>query len=466
MSILLLEGFEDYSSDFDNVIIPLGYSKAGFGPSNSTANGFDIISATDVNGIAPKNDGSCLKLSSSLPSQSSGPIDTIQPFYPRVLFKRYDNQTNTSGVFGFAFLPRLATNGGWGNFTPIACIVNSDNKPHFYLGLNSSLQLEVRRFFVGNMSWPPAAAWWHPTITYNSSVYTWQTNPRVANYCDKGGCTKGWIFSNGQSTGGVGNTAITNSSLVPLGVSSSTVLYNNWNYVEIKYSMSNTTGGSIQVKLNRTAQDTDLDINLTSIKNTDQTNTNCLGIVLGTQWGHDTNGNGMHTQQWNSYIDDIYWCDLTGSYANDFLGKITIKKYAYDTVVNYNMVSPSDGATALTNVSDSPLNAVSSLNSVVLGDTLNQALNLKASSVASGNLLNPIAVQQVVHGFRTTSRGNIGLGASLESDSTDVTSADLGQDAVNGTIRSKVYYTDPAGNDWNNTSISNTTFINQIVQTT
>jgi hypothetical protein len=79
-----------------------------------------------------------------------------------------------------------------------------------------------------------------------------------------------------------------------------------WNYYELKATISNTVG-TVELKLNGTtvASATGLDNSFTN-----------------NEW---VNLFYLHCDNGNSRFDDIYLCDTTGSYCNDFLGDITVE---------------------------------------------------------------------------------------------------------------------------------------------
>ena len=98
MAIITYDGFENYSS-FDSVKNYLNYTNTG---------NIQIISSTDANGVTPRNNGSCLKMTSSGST------------FPRVYFKTPTGTHNISGVVGFAIYPTLPSGGSFGTFTPIS----------------------------------------------------------------------------------------------------------------------------------------------------------------------------------------------------------------------------------------------------------------------------------------------------------------------------------------------------------
>jgi hypothetical protein len=429
MAIITYEGFENYSS-FDAVKSYLNYNNFGT---------MSFINSTDANGVTPRNGGSCIKFTNSSAT------------YPRFLIKTPNNATNTSGVFGFAWYPILPAGGGWGDATPIATIVSSDGKPHFYVTINSNLSINLR---VLNTAYMARHAQCWRDARYNHSAMRWN-NSTFDFECNKGGCSQAYYLVEGCSESFNGLLISTNS-LPILGSSSSLVTMNAWNYIEVKYSLSTSTDGYVQLKLNRNANDPTLDINAQNVRTSYQVSPSAQGLVFGIHWSSNTaNTAPLHTGVWTSYFDDIYWADLTGT-NNDFLGRVSCKKFSYNNVVNYDMTTPADSATALSNFNEI-YSGSGSLTTRNIGNILGQTLDVKSTGVSS-ETLSPIFVRQYVHGYKTDVDSDIGIGMTDGVNDVPVANVGTNNDSINGSLKFRDYDNAPDGNEWTNQKIADTTF--------
>lgn len=438
MAIITYEGFENYSS-FDAVKSFLNYSNVG---------AMSFINATDANGVTPRNGGSCIKFTNTTST------------YPRFLIKSPNNATNTSGVFGFAWYPILPAGGGWGSATPIATIVDSVGRPHFYVTINSNLNIVLRALDTAYAA-RHAQCWAngrynHTNMRWSDLTFDWD--------CGKGGCQQSWYLTEGCSEyGGQANHLISTNSLPILGSSSSLVTMNAWNYIEVKYSLSATASGYVQLKLNRNANDATLDINAQNVRTSYQVSPSAQGLVFGIHWSSNAaNTATLHSGSWTSYFDDIYWADLTGS-NNDFLGRVSCKKFSYNEAASYNMTTPSSSVTALSNINEtySGAGTVSTRN---LGNVVGQTLDVRSTGVSS-ETLSPVFVRQYVHGYKTETNSDIAVGATNGANNIAVSGVGVSADSVNGSLRYRDYDNAPDGAEWTNQKIAETVFKHTVIAT-
>lgn len=426
MAIITYEGFENYSS-FDAVKGYLNYTNLGT---------LSFISSTDANSVTPRNGGTCLK------SVSSGTT------YPKLLLTSPNNTNTTSGVFGFSWYNLLPAGGSWGTFTPICGVIDPDGVAHFYIGVNSNGNIVVRRLNSGNYNAGNTGA---GASNFGLGGLLWNTNSPASYGCGKHGCDLNYypLF-------GLENIATL------LGSSSSLVTDNAWNYIEVKYLLSSSSTGYIQIKINRNSTDATLDINLQNIQTTTKSNNNSRSLVFGIHKGHasnQTNG-GTNTAIYTSYFDDIYWADLTGS-NNDFLGRVSCKKFSYNEVASYDMTTPANSGTALSNFNET-FSGISTISTRNTGNVVGQTLDVKNNGVGS-ETLSPTFVRQYVHGYKTEANSDIALGATNGADNIAVTGVGFNSDSINGTLKFRDYDNAPDGTEWTNQKIADTTFKHTII---
>lgn len=446
MAIITYDGFENYSS-FDAVKSYLNYTNTGT---------VQVINSTDGNGVAPRNGGSCLKMTSSGRT------------FPRVYFKTPTGTHNISGVVGFAIYPTLPAGGSFGAFTPIGANMRDDNLINFVIGINSNMNLEIRR-----------PNWAIPQ--YSAGNLSYLTDIARDYNCGKDGCA---------------NTSYLSSILTgPLvGISTSVLTLNQWNYVEIKYVLrgrnqywlgsDSSPVALIQVKINRNRADNVLDMNSSTL-NAGANSNNTHGWDASQLLGEYDCGKGgcnytganwftrgfafgtVHSDTarvWNTYIDDFYWTDLSGAADNDFFGRVMCKKSNYDTVDNYTFSDPSSGSTALSRVSET-FSGTTSMTSVAAGNQFSQNVNLRAGSLSSETKA-PINVRQYVLGYKLETNSTLALSSSLSGSESSTSKVTFGTDATNGHLQHKDYTNAPDGAEWTNQKIADTTFKHVITTVT
>lgn len=448
MAIITYDGFENYSS-FDAVKSYLNYTNTGT---------IQVINSTDGNGVTPRNGGSCLKMTSSGRT------------FPRAYFKTPTGTHNISGVVGFAIYPTLPAGGSFGTFTPIGANMRDDTLINFVIGINSNMNLEIRR-----------PNWGVPYITSNNAPYL---SPIAVDYnCGKNGCD---------------NTSYLISLLTgPLvGTSTSVLTLNQWNYVEIKYVLrgrnrywngtDNSPAALTQVKINRNRADNVLDMNSSAL-NAGVTSqggnpygwdaSQLLGEYDCGKGGCSYTGANWFTRGfafgivqsdtsrvWNTYIDDFYWTDLSGTADNDFLGRVMCKKSNYDTVDTYTFSDPSSSSTGLSRLSET-FSGTTSMTSVAAGNQLSQNVNLRASSLSS-ETKDPINVRQYVLGYKLETNSTLALSSSLSGSESSTSKVTFGTDATNGYLQHRDYTNAPDGAEWTNQKIADATFKHVITTVT
>lgn len=463
MAIITYEGFENYSS-FNAV-------KSFVGLDNYQT--VTILNSSDGI-VTPRNNLSCIKMVSSAGGQSGGTgsnntyYDGVE-YYPKAMIQTPNNTGYNSSIVGFAWYATKPAAGSWANFTPIAAFCDVDGKPHFFVGINKNLQLQVRRWVTGISAGGNKGN--------NTTTYSWNTNPDGNDY--RGDYNCGRVYYNyfistianinvhGCATGSLAsrNSAIDLNKFILLGSTSSLVTENAWNYIEVKFVLDNTTNtGSIQLKLNRNSYDSFLDINVSNIRTSTQANSLCSKVAFGIFWGHNSDENGSSASLgWTTYIDDIYWLDLTGT-DNNFLGRVSCKKFSYNTVVNYDMTTPANSGTALTNFNET-YSGAGTLSTVNVGNLIGQTLDVKSTGVSS-ETLNPINVRHYVHGYKTDVSSDISIGATDGVNTIESSGMKFNNDRFNGTFKFRDYNNAPDGNEWTNEKIANTIFKHTIVSAT
>lgn len=448
MAIITYEGFENYSS-FNAVKNFVGLDNY------QTAT---ILNSSDGT-VTPRNNGSCLKLVSS----AAGGIE----YYPKAAISTPNGVGYNSSIVGFAWYATKPASGNWATFTPIAAFCDSNGKPHFFVGINSSLQLQVRRWVTGLTAGPSST----------TSNYAWNTAPRSYYYavyrCGSATVYNNFL-SNTQNVSVPCNQTIsltpangpvdTTNKFILLGLTSSLVTENAWNYIEVKFVLDNSgTSGSIQVKLNRNSNDAFLDIDVSNIRTSTQDNSLCSKVAFGIFWGHNAAASASSASLgWTTYIDDVYWSDLNEP-NNNFLGRVSCKKFSYNNVANYDMTTPSDSGTALSNFNET-YSGSGTMNTRNIGNVVGQTLDVKSTGVSS-ETLSPIFVRQYVHGYKIESESDISIGITDGVNNVAISGINMTNDSISGVLRYRDYDNAPDGNEWTNEKIANTTFIHTISST-
>jgi hypothetical protein len=167
---------------------------------------------------------------------------------------------------------------------------------------------------------------------------------------------------------------------------------------------------------------------------------------------------------WNTYIDDFYWTDLSGTADNNFLGRVMCKKSNYDTVDTYTFSDPSSSSTGLSRVSET-FSGTTSMTSVAAGNQFSQNVNLRAASLSS-ETKDPINVRQYVLGYKLDTNSTLALSSSLSGSESSTSKVTFGTDATNGYLQHRDYTNAPDGAEWTNQKIADTTFKHVITTVT
>jgi hypothetical protein len=446
MAIITYEGFENYSSfaAVKNFVGLDNYQTA------------TILNSSDGT-VTPRNNGSCLKLVSS----TAGGIE----YYPKAAISTPNGVGYNSSIVGFAWYAIKPASGNWATFTPIAAFCDSNGKPHFFVGINSSLELQVRRWVTGISAGGNKGN--------NTSQYTWSTAPD-ANIYSGYHCSVAYYnyfistTSNIYTDCATGNLASSASAIDPnkfvlLGSTTSLVTENAWNYIEVKFVLDNSgTSGSIQVRLNKNSGDAS-DIDVSNVRTSTQDNSLCSKVAFGIFWGHNAAASASSASLgWTTYIDDVYWSDLNGSH-NNFLGRVSCKKFTYNSVTSYDMTDPANSGTALSNFNET-YSGSGTISTKNIGNIVGQTLDVKSTGVSS-ETLSPIFVRQYVHGYKTEANSDISLGITDGANNVAISGINFTTDSTSGVLRYRDYDNAPDGNEWTNEKIANTTFIHTISST-
>jgi hypothetical protein len=459
MAIITYDGFENYSS-FDAVKSYLNYTNTGT---------IQVINSTDGNGVTPRNGGSCLKMTSSGRT------------FPRVYFRTPTGTHNISGVVGFAIYPILPSGGSFGTFTPIGANIRGSNShsnpvPNFIIGINSNMNIEIRRPL-----WLSAGSVYQTLSGPDNGGSSHYFSPAAGDYgCGKNGCDSTAYLSD-YFTGAI------------VGTSTSVLTLNQWNYVEIKYVLrgqnkywegtDNSPAALTQVKINRNRTDNVLDMNSSTLNAGLNQNgvtgwgaSELLGQYNCGKQGCSYTGANWFTRGfafgivhsdtariWNTYIDDFYWTDLSGTADNDFLGRVMCKKFNYDTVNTYTFSNPSSSSTGLSRVSET-FSGTTSMTSVVAGNQFSQNVNLRVASITENKA--PINVRQYVLGYKLETNSTLALSSSLSGSESSTSKVTFGTDATNGHLQHRDYTNAPDGAEWTNQKIADTTFKHVITTVT
>ena len=179
-----------------------------------------------------------------------------------------------------------------------------------------------------------------PTTSFGNMVFAFCSDICVHLYLAITPCLQLALFRDGPGT-----------SEVLLGVGPNVLKLNEWYYVEMKALADSGTSGFAEVRLGGVTE-----INVTGIKTTGD-DPLCAGAAVSFDnflWKGDTNivtrtSGSPFTVSVNAlangpYIDDIYICDTTGSFNNDFLGDIYVETLLPDGAGNSSGWTPLSGS--------------------------------------------------------------------------------------------------------------------------
>ena len=468
----MFDGFESYAS-LSAVVSPLSYTL----DQSPT-----IITSSDGT-VTPRNSLACIKMESSrgfsggtssgFDGTSATTAARAYAHYPKI---GISTTSHTSGTLGFAYFAHVPTNGGYGPFTPIAAVCDTDGKPHFFICVNASRQIEIRK-------WTPSASTAVGETT-DATEYTWNSDPNTTagkqtafGGKDYYGCNSEytrwnhWITEELRTShSNCANVTVhsvskpLDSSLFVLKGTSSgnTLIADAWNYIEIQYDV-HTSSGAIKVKINRNASDTTYEINISSQDLTDQSANNVGVIALGTFWSHKSDGTSWHSNYstaWPTYFDDVYIIDRSSGTlgTSNWLGDVSCRKALYDTES-----SNTADTGAITDI-NAAFNGTNDLTSMVKFAAASETLQVKSAgtgATAVPNISSPdsiVGVRMFMYGYDTLSN-TVTAAQTLGSDTHSDTGLDLANDESNGDVIFGTFRTtDPAGDAWTSANIRSTTF--------
>jgi hypothetical protein len=455
MSVLELEGFEKYNSLSDI----LSYYKYAVYQTPV------IISSTDTTGVVPRNNLSCLKMTSTQATNIGIQQRTIR--FPR--FGMQEIPAHTNGILGFAYYSYVPTGGSFAPFTPIAAVCDPTGKPHFFVCVNGDRRVELRR-------WDTSASM-GANATISAANFTWSSDVVSIGtaggvYCNNGVTSQqNWVSTPASSAGDncsamtiTWNSTVANSSAFTLvHTSTGTLNASSWNYIEVEYVISSSATGSFKVRINNLPSDSSstIDSQVNNVITTTQSNGNVGQVAFGTFWAHRADGAGSFysdkawntTTHWITYFDDIYLLQKDAVVPNNFLGSVSCLKGDFDTLVS-NTAASGD----LASINDATISASGNMSNKLVIDNYNQNIQVRASGLAVADESNIKFVQPVVLGYDLSSIP-LKVRATLNTGVTD-SEMILESNTITGAIKfGTALSVDPSGNAWTGSNLKNTTFL-------
>jgi len=457
MSVLEIEGFEKYSSLSDI----LSYYKYAVYQTPV------ILSSTDTTGVVPRNNLSCLKITSTQANNAT--INQRVVRFPKFAMQEIPSHTN--GILGFSYYSYVPTGGSFAPFTPIAAVCDATGKPHFFVCINGSRQIELRRWNT-SASMGASATISAANFTWNSDVVARDNN--FGGYCNNLPVYQTWLSApvasaenNCGSLTLTHNQGIANSSAFTL-VHTSTGALNasSWNYIEIEYVISSSATGSFKVRINNTPSDSSstIDSQVNNVITTTQTAqaTPTVGqVAFGTFWAHRADGSGSFysdkvwntTTHWITYFDDIYLLQKDAVVPNNFLGSVSCLKGDFDTLVSNSAASGN-----LASISDATISASGNMSNKLVINNYNQNIQVRCANLAVADATNIKFVQPVVLGYDLS-------GVPLKTKATLSGAESNGEvimdsNTITGSVKFGTALTvDPSNNTWTGSNLKNTTFL-------
>lgn len=457
MSVLEIEGFEKYSSLSDI----LTYYKY------ATYQTPVIISSTDTTGVVPRNNLSCLKMTSTQANNTDLQQRIIR--FPRFGIQEIPSHTN--GILGFAYYSYVPTGGSYSPFTPIAAVCDATGKPHFFVCINGNRQVELRR-------WNTSASM-GSNATISAANFTWNSdvviNPTSnVTYCYAVPYYQNWVSTPATTSGGncdtrniTWNSTVANSSAFTLvHTSTGTLNASSWNYIEVEYVISSSATGSFKVRINNLPSNSSntIDSQVNNVITTTQTAqaTPTVGqVAFGTFWAHRADGAGSFysdkawntTTHWITYFDDIYLLQKDAIVPNNFLGSVSCLKGDFDTLVSNTAASGN-----LASISDATITATGNITNKLVIDNYNQNIQVRCANLAVADASNIKFVQPVVLGY-DLSGVPLKLKATLSAAEINGEIA-MDSNTIAGSAKfGTAFAVDPGGNAWTGSNIKNTTFL-------
>jgi hypothetical protein len=455
MSVLEIEGFEKYSSLSDI----LTYYKY------ATYQTPVIISSTDTTGVIPRNNLSCLKMTSTQANNIGIQQRIIR--FPR--FGMQEIPLHTNGILGFSYYSYVPAGGSFAPFTPIAAVCDPTGKPHFFICINGSRQVELRRW--------NASASMGSNATISAANFTWNSdivsiNTINAYLCDPGFTSQqNWVSTPATSSGDncgtsniTWNSTVANSNAFTLvHTSTGTLNASSWNYIEVEYVVSSSATGSFKVRINNLPTDSSstIDSQVNNVITTTQSNGNVGQVAFGTFWAHRADGAASFysdktwntTTHWITYFDDIYLLQKDAVVPNNFLGSVSCLKGDFDMLVSNTAASGN-----LASINDATISATNNMSNRVVIDNYNQNIQVRCSGLTVADETNIKFVQPVVLGY-DLSGVPLKLKATLDGAESNGEMI-LDSNTITGAIKIGTALTvDPSNNTWTGSGVKNTTFL-------
>jgi hypothetical protein len=460
MSVLEIEGFEKYSS-LNDILSHYKYA---------THQTPVIISSADTTGVIPRNNLSCLKMTSTQ-TQIYG-SDAVFRIIRFPKFAMQEIPLHTNGILGFSYYSYVPTGGSYAPFTPIASVCDPTGRPHFFICVNGNRQIELRR-------WNTSAGMGTSSPGLSAANVTWDVEPNnypksitTAEYCrDAGNLVREHFFSNPTSASWCNGTinitypsnAINTSAFTLVHTSTGTINASSWNYIEVEYVISSSSSGSFKVRINNLPSDNSntIDSQVNNVATTTQSNGNVGQVAFGTFWAHRADGLGSFysdkasntTTHWITYFDDIYLLQKNSTLPNNFLGSVSCLKGDFDTLVS-NTASSGN----LASISDATISASGHMSNKLVINNYNQNIQAKCANLAVADATNIKFVQPVVLGYDLSSVP-LKVRATLDSGVSD-SEMILESNTITGNAKlGPAFVVDPNNNTWTGSNVKNTTFL-------
>jgi hypothetical protein len=458
MSVLKIEGFEKYSSLNDI----LGFYR--YANYQTPV----IISSADSTGVTARNNLSCLKLTSTQANNLEVPQRLIR--FPKFGIQEIPSHSN--GILGFAYYAYVPTGGSYSPFTPIAALCDIQGRPHLFVCVNGSRQIEIRRWntsaSMGSNANISAA-----NLTWNSDVVG--IGPPAPKYCNNLAYYQTWFSTPSTVSAGecgslnltANNSVINSNAFTLIHTSTGTLNASAWNYIEVEYDIKSSSTGSIKIRLNSnpSTDPSSIDSQTLNVQTTTQpTNTAGAGFVnqvaFGTFWAHKADGAGSFysdkvwntTTHWISYFDDIYLLQKNAVVPNNFLGSVSCLKGDFDTLVSNTAVSGN-----LASISDATIGSANLLTNRVVINNYNQNIQVRCSGLAVDNSANIKFVQPAVFGYDL---GGAPLKIKTILNTSEASSEIvLDSNSISGSLKfGDGMVSDPSNNNWTGSNLKNTIF--------
>jgi len=200
-------------------------------------------------------------------------VESTGVFFPSITIDLTKNLTG--GVIGFGYAPILPISGSFGNgvenFTPIACLTDSQYRPHFFICNTDSGKIQLRKFDTTNFIYNSSL-----NEYYSYSIGSAQTDGSSQIY-------PRFLKSTTDPTLSIGGIGTNLTLIAESDVNKNTLVNNFWNYVELKFDM-NAQDLALRINRKNTSTKNDLEFNGNSIISS----TNPLTVLSGVFSGSGT----------------------------------------------------------------------------------------------------------------------------------------------------------------------------------